>query len=42
MIALRFSETRANFKVVCDRVVNDHAPVIITRQRGEAAVRSMR
>lgn len=38
MIAMSFSETRANFKAVCDRVVDDHAPVIVTRQRGEAVV----
>jgi antitoxin YefM len=38
MIAMSFSETRANFKAVCDRVVADHAPVVITRQRGEAVV----
>jgi len=38
MIAMSFSETRANFKAVCDRVVADHAPVIVTRQRGEAVV----
>lgn len=38
MIAMSFSETRANFKAVCDRVVDDHTPVIVTRQRGEAVV----
>lgn len=35
---MSFSETRANLKSVMDRVVADHAPVAITRQRGEGVV----
>lgn len=33
-----FSDTRANLKAVMDRVVADHAPVKITRQKAEAVV----
>ena len=33
-----FSDTRANLKSVMDRVVADHAPVKITRQKAEAVV----
>jgi len=35
---MSFSETRANLKAVMDRVVADHAPIAITRQRGEGVV----
>ncbi len=34
MDSLSFSETRANLKAVIDRVVDDHAPVVVRRQRG--------
>ena len=35
---LSYSDTRANLKGVMDRVVDDRAPVIITRQKAEAVV----
>jgi antitoxin YefM len=35
---LSYSDTRANLKDVMDRVVEDRAPVIITRQKAEAVV----
>ncbi len=38
MDSLSFSETRANLKAVMDKVVDDRAPVAITRQRGEGVV----
>lgn len=38
MDVLTFTDTRQNLKDVMDRVVEDHAPVIITRQRGESVV----
>ena len=38
MYALSFTEARANLKSVMDRVVADHAPVAVTRQRGEGVV----
>jgi antitoxin YefM len=38
MNALSYSQTRANLKEVMDRVVADHAPLLITRQNGEAVV----
>ncbi len=38
MDVLTFTDTRANLKEVMDRVVEDHAPVVVTRQRGEAVV----
>lgn len=38
MRAMSFSETRANLKAVMDRVVADHAPIAVTRQRGEGVV----
>ena len=34
MNSLSFSETRANLKSVMDRVVDDHDPVVVRRQRG--------
>lgn len=34
MESLSYSETRANLKSVMDRVVDDHAPVVVRRQRG--------
>jgi antitoxin YefM len=38
MRAISYSEARENLKSVIDQVVADHAPVAITRQRGEGAV----
>ena len=38
MDVLTYSDTRANLKEVMDRVVDDRAPVIVTRKRGEAVV----
>ena len=38
MNALSYSETRANLKEAMDRVVEDHTPLLITRQKGEAVV----
>jgi antitoxin YefM len=38
MDVLSFTETRARLKDVMDRVVEDHAPVVVTRQRGESVV----
>jgi antitoxin YefM len=38
MDVLTFTDTRANLKAVMDRVVEDHAPVVVTRQKAEAVV----
>jgi antitoxin YefM len=38
MDVLTFTDTRAKLKDVMERVVNDHAPVVITRQKAEAVV----
>lgn len=38
MDVLTYSDTRANLKEVMDRVVEDHQPVVITRQKAEAVV----
>ena len=38
MRAISYSEARENLKSVIDSVVADHAPIAITRQRGEGAV----
>jgi antitoxin YefM len=38
MDVMSFSDTRANLKSVMERVVADHAPVVITRQKAEAVV----
>jgi antitoxin YefM len=38
MDVLSFTETRAKLKDVMDRVVQDHAPVVVTRQRAESVV----
>ena len=38
MDVITFTDTRANLKDVMDRVVRDHAPVVITRQKAEAVV----
>lgn len=38
MQTISYSDARENLKSVIDRVVADHAPIAITRQRGEGAV----
>lgn len=38
MDVLSYSEARANLKDVMDRVVEDRAPVMITRQEAESVV----
>ena len=38
MDSLSYSETRANLKAVMDKVVEDRAPVTITRARGQGNV----
>ena len=38
MNVITFTDTRANLKDVMDRVVEDHAPVVISRQKAEAVV----
>lgn len=38
MDVLTYSDARANLKAVMDSVVDDHAPVVIARQRGRAVV----
>lgn len=38
MDVLNFSETRARLKAVMDKVVRDHAPVVVSRKNGEAVV----
>jgi antitoxin YefM len=38
MDVLSYSDTRANLKDVMDRVVDNHTPVVITRQKAEAVV----
>ena len=38
MDVLTYSDTRAKLKEVMDRVVEDHQPVVITRQKAEAVV----
>ncbi len=38
MDVLTFTDTRSRLKEVMDRVVEDHAPVVVTRQRAEAVV----
>lgn len=38
MDVLTYSDTRARLKEVMDRVVEDRAPVVVTRTRGEAVV----
>jgi antitoxin YefM len=38
MDVLSYSDTRANLKEVMDKVVADHTPVVITRQKAEAVV----
>ena len=38
MEVLTYTDTRARLKEVMDRVVEDHSPVVVTRQNGEAVV----
>jgi antitoxin YefM len=38
MDVLTYSDTRVRLKEVMDRVVQDRAPIVITRRRGEAVV----
>ncbi len=38
MEVLTFTDTRQNLKDVMDRVVENHAPVVITRQKAESVV----
>ena len=38
MDVITFTDTRANLKDVMDRVVRDHAPVMVTRQKAKAVV----
>ena len=38
MDALNYSYTRQNLTAVMDKVGEDHAPVLITRQKGEPVV----
>ena len=38
MDVISYSDTRANLKEVMDRVVEDRAPVVITRQKAEAVI----
>jgi len=38
MEAINYSEARSNFATTIDRVVKNHTPVIITRQKKESVV----
>ncbi|HEY3797608.1 MAG TPA: type II toxin-antitoxin system prevent-host-death family antitoxin [Caulobacteraceae bacterium] len=38
MDVVSYSDTRARLKEVMDRVVEDHRPIVITRQKAEAVV----
>jgi antitoxin YefM len=38
MDVMSFSDARANFKALMDRVVDDRSPVVVTRQKAEAVV----
>jgi len=38
MDVLTFTDTRQNLKDVMDRVVEDHTPIMITRQKAESVV----
>lgn len=38
MHAVTYTEARANLTAMLDKVNDDHAPVLITRQRGKPAV----
>lgn len=38
MDVLTFTDTRQNLKDVMDRVVEDHTPIVVTRQKAESVV----
>ena len=38
MDVISYSDTRAHLKEVMDRVVEDRAPIVISRQKGESVV----
>jgi len=38
MDVITFTDTRQNLKDVMDRVVEDHAPIVVTRQKAESVV----
>ena len=38
MDVMTYSDARANLKAVMDSVTDDHAPVVIARQRGRSVV----
>ena len=38
MIALASSKVRSNFKDVCDKVIDDVEPIIVTRNKGKNIV----
>ena len=38
MDVISYSDTRAHLKEVMDRVVADHAPVVVSRQKAESVV----
>lgn len=38
MDVLTFTDTRQNLKSVMDRVVEDHTPIVVTRQKAESVV----
>lgn len=38
MDVLTYSDTRARLKEVMDKVIEDRAPIVVTRRRGEAVV----
>ncbi len=38
MNVLTFTDTRQNLKDVMDRVVEDHTPIVVTRQKAESVV----
>ncbi|HEY2753205.1 type II toxin-antitoxin system prevent-host-death family antitoxin [Phenylobacterium sp.] len=38
MDVLTFTATRQNLKDVMDRVVEDHTPIVVTRQKAESVV----
>lgn len=38
MDVISYSDTRARLKEVMDRVVADHSPVVVTRQKAESVV----
>ena len=38
MDVITYSDARANLKTMMDKVVEDRAPIVVTRARGEAVV----